>query len=100
MAGYWIVKGGDVKDANALKAYNDVFAVIAQRYGVKIIAGKGRLENVEGRNFPRQFILRFDSFETAKACYEDADYQASLELAARAYDREVSILEGDISGAS
>lgn len=94
MPGYWIVKGGDVKDVDALKRYNDIFAAIARRYGVEIIAGKGRLETVEGRSFPRQFILRFDSFETAKACYEDAEYQASLELAARAYDREVSILEG------
>lgn len=94
MPGYWIVKGGAVKDEAALKAYNDRFAPIAQRYGLKIIAGKGRVEEVEGRSFPRQFILRFESFEVAKACYEDPEYQASLELAAKAYDREVTILEG------
>ncbi|WP_457790725.1 DUF1330 domain-containing protein [Pseudomonas sp. PL-6] len=94
MPGYWIVKGGDVRDADALKTYNDIFAAIALRYGVEIIAGKGQLETVEGRAFARQFILRFDSYATALACYRDPEYQASLELAARAYDREVSILEG------
>lgn len=94
MPGYWIVRGGEVKDVDALKAYNDIFAAVSRRYSVEIIAGKGRLETVEGHNFPRQFILRFDSFETAMACYQDAEYQASLDLAARAYDREVSIVEG------
>lgn len=41
MPGYWIVKGGAVKDEAALKAHNDLFAPIAQRYGVEIIAGSG-----------------------------------------------------------
>ncbi|AOF93255.1 DUF1330 domain-containing protein [Sinorhizobium sp. RAC02] len=94
MSGYWIVKGGDVKDGEALKAYNEIFAIIAKRYGIEIIAGRHRVETVEGAHFPRQFILRFDSYETAKACYEDPEYQASLEFAARAYSREASILEG------
>lgn len=94
MPGYWIVKGGDVKDAEALKAYNDIFASIAKRYRIEIIAGKNRVETVEGAHFPRQFILRFESFEAAKTCYAEPEYQASLELAARAYSRELSILEG------
>ncbi|KQU86361.1 hypothetical protein ASD00_31195 [Ensifer sp. Root31] len=94
MSGYWIVRGENVKDDEALKAYNDIFAVIAKRYRVEIIAGRDRVETVEGTHYPRQFILRFDSFETAKACYVDPGYQASLELAKRAYSRELSILKG------
>ncbi|QRM55337.1 DUF1330 domain-containing protein [Sinorhizobium sp. BG8] len=94
MPGYWIVRGGDIADAEALKAYNNTFSSIAQRYGVKIIAGRNRVETVEGPHFPRQFILRFDSYETAGACYDDPQYQASQELAARTYSRELSILEG------
>lgn len=94
MPGYWIVKGGDVEDAEALKAYNAIFSSIAERYGAEIIAGRNRLETVEGTHFPRQFILRFSSYEIARACYDDPEYQASLELAARAYARELSIIEG------
>ncbi|APG87945.1 hypothetical protein SAMCCGM7_pC0746 (plasmid) [Sinorhizobium americanum CCGM7] len=95
MAGYWIVKGGPIKDQDALKAYNDIFFTsIAQRYKVEVIAGRGQVETVEGPDFPRQLILRFNSYEAALACYHDAEYQASLDLAARACDREMSIVEG------
>jgi len=94
MPGYWIVRGGEVEDIEALAAYNAIFSSIAARYGAEIIAGRNRVETVEGRLFPRQFILRFASYDMAKACYQDPDYQASLRLAARAYARELSILEG------
>ncbi|MBC2835128.1 DUF1330 domain-containing protein [Gemmobacter straminiformis] len=49
---------------------------------------------IEGEHRPRQFIVWFASFEQAKACYADPEYQASLPIAARAFDRELSILEG------
>ncbi|MBB4567686.1 DUF1330 domain-containing protein [Rhizobium leucaenae] len=94
MSGYWIVKGGEIQDAEALKTYGEMFAAIAKRYRVEIIAGRGAVETVEGKHAPRQLILRFDSYEAAKACYHDPEYQASLEFAARAYSRELSILEG------
>ncbi len=94
MAGYWIIRGGDIKDAEALRIYGDMFASIAKRYDVEIIAGRNRIETVEGTHYPRQLIVRFDSYDAAKTCYEDPEYQASLEFAARAYSREVSIIEG------
>ena len=95
MAGYWIVKAGPVRDIEAQKAYIELYSLVAQRYGAEIIAGRGRIETVEGSDFPRQFIIRFDSFETAQAAYRDPDYQASLAFAARMSDRELSIVEGD-----
>ncbi|NEY92225.1 DUF1330 domain-containing protein [Tabrizicola oligotrophica] len=94
MAGYWIVKAGPVRDAEAQKAYIALYTLVAQRFGAEIIAGQGRIETVEGPAFPRQFIIRFDSFETAQAAYRDPDYQASLPFAARMSDRELSIVEG------
>ncbi|GLU28064.1 DUF1330 domain-containing protein [Brucella sp. NBRC 12950] len=94
MPGYWIVKGKAVADAEALAAYNEIFINLMKRYRVKIIAGRDRVKTVEGENFPRQFILRFESYELAMQCYEDPEYQNSLTLASRAYSREVSILEG------
>jgi uncharacterized protein (DUF1330 family) len=94
MSGYWIVKTGEIRDVEALGAYNDIFATIAKRYGAEMIAGRGRVETVEGAEHPRQFILRFESYETAKSCYDDPDYQAVLPLAARACSREISIVEG------
>lgn len=62
MPGYWIVGGGDVEDAGALKVYNEIFSSIAKRYGAEIIAGRNRVDTVEGKHFPRQFILKFASY--------------------------------------
>lgn len=94
MAGYWIVKAGPIKDAEAAQAYLALFNRVAQRYDAQIVAGRGRIETVEGPEFPRQFIIRFDSFETAQAAYRDPDYQASLPFAALMSNRELSIIEG------
>lgn len=94
MAGYWIVRAGAIKDAEALKAYGEIWARVAPRFEAEILAGRGKIETVEGTHHPRQFIIRFASFEQAVACYEDAEYQTSLPLAALAYDRDLSILEG------
>lgn len=94
MAGYWIVRVGAIKDAEALKAYGQIWARVAPRFGAEILAGRGKFETVEGADYPRQFIIRFASFEVARACYQDPEYQASLPLAVRAYDRDLSILEG------
>lgn len=94
MAGYWIVRAGAVKDAEALVAYQACWALVAPRHGAEVLAGRGVIETVEGPDFPRQFIVRFPSLRAARACYDDPDYQAILPVAARAFDRQLAILEG------
>lgn len=94
MAGYWIVKAGPIRDAAANAAYLAHFARVAATHGGEVIAGRARIQTVEGPDFPRQFIVRFPSFEAARAAYDDPDYQASLPFAAQAFDRELSIVEG------
>lgn len=39
MAGYWIVRAGEVTDADAQRSYGKAWAPLAERYGAKIIAG-------------------------------------------------------------
>lgn len=94
MSGYWVVRGGAIKDELALKKYGELWAPIAQQYGAEIIAGKGSIDTREGANYPRQLVIRFPSFQDAVDCYEDADYQKAMAVANRAYDRELAILEG------
>lgn len=93
MAGYWIIRG-NLKDADALDEYAQKFQSIARRYPVEIIAGKGEFKTVEGTEFGRHLVIRFDSYEQALACYRDAEYQALLPLVERAQDRELVIVEG------
>ncbi len=65
-----------------------------RKYGAEVIVGKGRIDTREGQNIPRQLVIRFQSYDDAINCYEDPDYIKAMELASRAFDRELSILEG------
>ena len=94
MAGYWIIRG-NLKDQAALEAYAAAFQPLGKRYRVRIIAGRGQSSTVEGPEFGRQLVIRFDSYADALACYEDPEYQALLPLVEQAQERELVILEGD-----
>ena len=94
MAAYWIIRG-NLRDAAALDEYAAKFQPLAARYKVKIIAGKGRTRTVEGPEFGRNLVIRFDDYDAAIACYDDPDYQALIALVERAQDRELVILEGE-----
>ncbi|UCH40132.1 MAG: DUF1330 domain-containing protein [Gammaproteobacteria bacterium] len=82
MAGYRVIRGSAIREQGALNSYAEV------------IAGEGAVETREGPHFPRQLIVRFDSYQQALDCYEDPEYRRAMEFAQRAYDRQLSILEG------
>ncbi|MDH3389354.1 MAG: DUF1330 domain-containing protein [Gammaproteobacteria bacterium] len=94
MAGYWVIRGSEIRDPAALQEYGKLWAGIAARFDAEIIAGKGIIDTREGPAYPRQLIIRFASYRQAVDCYEDAAYRQAMKLAHRAYDRELSILEG------
>ena len=94
MAGYWLVRGGEIRDQAALQEYAEQWGPVAARFGAEIIAGKGAMEIFEGPDYPRQLIVRFESYKKALACYNDPEYQRLKALVEKAYDRELSILEG------
>ena len=94
MSGYWIVRGSSIKDEDALREYGKLWGPISERYGAEVIAGKGEIETREGNHYPRQLIVKFPSFQDAVDCYEDPEYQAAIAVANKAYQRELSIVEG------
>jgi uncharacterized protein (DUF1330 family) len=94
MAGYWIVRGAEVRDTQAMQEYGKLWPDIAARFGAELIAGKGRFETREGPQFARQLIVRFESYEQALACYDSAEYAPAKKLAQQASDRELVIVEG------
>ena len=93
MPGYWIVKGGAIKDQAAFDEYAKRWGRVAKRFGARILNSGGRLDAREGL-WGRAVIVEFPSFEQAVACYEDEEYQDSLPFARKASDRELAILEG------
>ena len=85
MAGYWIVRGAEIRDADALQEYGKLWPSIAAQFGAEVIAGKGQMETREGQHYSRQLIVRFGSYEQALACYDSAEYAPAKKLAQQAY---------------
>ncbi len=93
MPAYWMVRSGEIKDEEALKEYQKRFVNIAPRFEAKIIA-RGKHQTTEGPDYPRNLIVEFPNYEQAIACYEDAEYQEAMLYANRAFDRELTIIDG------
>ena len=94
MAGYWLVRGGSINDNEALASYGALWAPIAEKYGAKILAGKGKINCIEGDDFPRVLIVEFESYDIAVECYQSEEYKNAMVYAHKAYDRELIIVEG------
>lgn len=93
MAGYWIVKGTLV-DEDAFQEYAKLWKPVSEKYGARMLTAGGKSETPEGAAHERVLIVEFDSYQTALDCYNDPDYQASLPFADKAYNRELTIVEG------
>ena len=94
MAGYWIVRGGEITDAEAMRAYAELWPGIAERFGARLLAGKGQSETCEGPSYARNLIVRFDSYEQAVACYHSDEYAPAKAQAQKASARELVIVDG------
>jgi uncharacterized protein (DUF1330 family) len=88
------VRASDVTDQEAQRSYGKAWAPLAERYGAKVIAGPARIATKEGAHVARAFIVRFETYEQALACYEDPAYQAAATFGKQASLRDLVILEG------
>ena len=76
-----------------MKEYLSLWPDIAARFEAKIIAC-GEHKTLEGPDFPRVLIVEFQSYQQAIACYEDAEYREAMVHANKAFDREMTIIDG------
>lgn len=92
MPALWIASV-DVKDAEAYGKYAKLASAVIPAHGGTFIARASRYVQLEGRDFPRNVVARFPSVEAAVACYNSPEYQAALEHARGAADRQLVIVE-------
>lgn len=67
-------------------------AAIAEHGGVFLARG-GTYEQLEGRDRSRNVVARFPSLQTAHDCYHSDAYQAALDFAREASERDLVIVE-------
>jgi uncharacterized protein (DUF1330 family) len=82
-----------VTDAEAYGRYAALAGPAIAKHGGEFIARGGRYVQLEGRDRPRNVVARFASLEAAEACYHSPEYQAALDHARGASERDLVIVE-------
>ena len=66
--GYWIARI-TVTEPEAYGAYAQALPAVVARFGGRFLVAGGHLEAVEGEARPRNVVIAFDDYETARACW-------------------------------
>ena len=82
-----------VHDEDAYGKYAALAGPAIAKHGGKFIARGGRYVQLEGTDRPRNVVAKFDSVEAAETCYNSQEYQAALDFARGAAERELLIVE-------
>jgi len=82
-----------VHDDDAYGKYAALAGPAIAKHGGKFIARGGRYVQLEGTDRPRNVVAKFDTVEAAEACYKSPEYQAALNFARGAAERELLIVE-------
>jgi uncharacterized protein (DUF1330 family) len=92
MSALWIAHV-KVTDPEAYGRYAKLASEIIPAHGGVWLARGGAYVQLEGPDRPRQVVARFPSLAAAEACYRSPEYQAALELARGAAERELVLVE-------
>ena len=92
MSALWIAHVR-VTDAEAYGRYAKLASEIIPAHGGVWLARGGGYVQLEGADRPRQVVARFPSLAAAEACYRSPEYQAALEHARGAAERELVLVE-------
>ena len=93
MPAYWIAHV-TVTDEEAYGRYARGATEAIAAHGGEFLARGGRHVQLEGTDRARNVVARFPTLEAAEACYRSEAYQAALEHARGAAERDLVIVEG------
>ena len=91
--GYWIAHV-DVTDPETYKEYVRLNGIAFAKYGAKFLIRNGASEARAGTLKSRHVVIQFDSYATAKACYDSPEYQAAAKVRDTASRADLVIIEG------
>jgi uncharacterized protein (DUF1330 family) len=92
--GYWIAHV-EVKDPERYKDYVAANAVAFKKYNGRFLIRGGESVTPEGKlGTRRHVVIEFDSYATAKACYESPEYKVAARIRESASTGDLVIIEG------
>ena len=83
-----------VTDAEGYPEYVRRDTPILEAHGAKFLVRGGQQEVFEGAAGARTVVMEFESYEAAKAAYEDPEYQEVAEIRRRCADSTILLVEG------
>ncbi len=92
MGALWIAHV-KVIDEESYNKYAKLAGAAIADHGGKFIARGGRYVQLEGNDRPRNVVAQFPSVEAAVGCYNSAQYQAALQFAKGASERDLLVVE-------
>ena len=92
MGALWIAHV-TVTDAEAYGKYAALAGPAIAKHGGEFIARAGRFVQLEGKERPRNVVAKFPSVDAAVDCYNSPEYQAALNHARGASERELMVVE-------
>ena len=92
MTALWIAHV-NVTDPDAYGKYAQAAGPAIAAHGGVFLARGGRYQQMEGNDRPRNVVARFPSFEAAVGCYNSPEYQAAMDFARGASERDLVIVE-------
>ena len=84
-----------VTDAEAYGKYAELAGPAIAAHGGKFLARGARFVQLEGNERPRNVVAKFPTLEEAVACYNSDAYQAALDHARGASERDLMVIEID-----
>jgi len=91
--GYWIARIA-VTNAERYSAYVHALPAVIERFGGRFLVAGGKLDVVEGEAKPRNVVIAFEDYETARACWHSAEYAEVARLREGAAVVDVVIVKG------
>ncbi len=91
--GYWIARIA-VTDPDRYGSYAKALPAVVEGFGGCFLVAGGRYEAAEGEAKPRNVVIAFHDYETARACWRSEEYAAVARLREGAAVVEVVIVEG------
>jgi len=93
MKGYWIVKV-NVLDLEKQKEYATHATEAVKIYQGQFLVRGGKQSTKEGKEYERNVVVEFPSYEQAQSAYESEEYQSAKKILGDNKDRIFQIVEG------
>jgi uncharacterized protein (DUF1330 family) len=91
--GYWIFQTTVTDDA-AYRQYVELDSAAFVKYGARFLVRGGEFVVTEGTGRQRHVVIEFDSYGTARACFDSPEYQAASVFRRAGAITDLIIIEG------